>query len=249
MTKLSKTILDKIKRGKIKPIPRWQFVLMHFLLWFAYILAIVFGALAFSVIFRLIKGVEWEMIRHAKGAIYGFLFVLPYLWLIILGVVLFLAGKLFEKTKKGYRLKHIIVVLSSVAISLVLGMVLYFVGVGHSVENSLTEKIGPYAEWRENRDRFLVAPDDGVLAGKVVDIKPEEKLMIIDFMGTKWNVDISEAISKNDFQPKVGRPVGLLGEKISDDEFRAYRIMPFRPPRLNGFPKRMIDRSGKIPIL
>lgn len=241
MTKLSKTILDKIKKDKIKPIPRWQFISLYILLWAAYLLAIALGALAFSVIFRLIRGVEWEMVRQAKGPIHGFLLILPYLWLIILGVVLFLAGKLFEKTKKGYQLKHIVVVLSSVAISLILGMMFYFVGVGHSVENSLTKNVGPYAEWRDQRDQFLVAPDKGVLVGRVLDVKPKEELMIIDFMGAKWIVDISDAVSKDNFQPQIGRPVGLAGEKISNDEFRADKIFPFRPPK----PRKMLNPLKK----
>ena len=242
MTKLSKNILDKIKKDKIKPIPRWQFISLHILLWTAYLLAIAFGALAFSVIFRLIGGVQWEMVRLAgKGPVQGFVLVLPYLWLIILGVVLFLAGKLFEKTKGGYRFKHVVVVLSSVAISLILGMMFYFVGVGHSVENSLTEKVGPYAEWRDMRDKFLVAPDNGVLVGRVLDIKPKEELMIIDFMRTKWVVDISEAFSVDNFQPQIGRPVGLAGEKISDDEFKADKIFPFRPQK----PRKILDPLKK----
>ncbi|MBN2087028.1 hypothetical protein JW758_01640 [Candidatus Peregrinibacteria bacterium] len=232
MAKLSKTILERIKKDKIKPIPRWQFVLMHLLLWSAYLIAIVLGALAFSIIFRLISGIEWEMVRRAgKGPIRGFFLILPYLWLIILGVVLFIAGRVFEKTKKGYRFKQIIIVLSSVAISLVLGVILYFVGVGHSVENVLINRVGPYAEWRDDRDRFLVAPNEGVLVGRVIEIKPDEELLIIDFMSEKWVVDISYAVSNDNFEPQVGLPVGLIGKQIKEGEFFAERIMPFRPPR------------------
>jgi hypothetical protein len=241
MTKLTKSVINKIKKEKIKPIPRWQFVILHILLWSAFLVAIALGAIAFSVIFRLVGGIEWEMIRRiGRGPIHGFLLVLPYLWLVILGIVLYLAGKLFEKTKKGYRYKHIIIVLSSIAISLIIGMVFHFVGVGHSIEDSLMQNIRPYAEWREKRDRVLVVPDQGVLVGRVIDIKPDKELMIIDFMGAKWAVDISKAISKNDFQPQIGYPVGVIGEKIKEGAFRADMIMPFRPPKALDIKPRML---------
>ena len=230
MTKLSKSVINKIKREKIKPIPHWQFVILHVLLWSAFLIAIILGAMAFSVIFRLVGGVEWEIVRRiGMGPIHGFFFILPYLWLIVLGIVLYLASKLFEITKRGYRYKHVIVVLISIAISLFIGMVFHFVGVGHSIERNLIQHVGPYAKWSEVRDKVMVAPDKGVLVGRVIDIKPEKELMIIDFMGEKWIVDISKAIAKDNFKPEVGFPVGMIGEKIKEGIFKADRIMPWRP--------------------
>ena len=77
MTNISKSIIDKIKKEKIKPIPRWQFVLCHVLLGVSYLVAIFIGAIAFSIILRLITGVEWYMIREAgKGPISGFLLII-----------------------------------------------------------------------------------------------------------------------------------------------------------------------------
>jgi hypothetical protein len=229
MMKLSRSVINKIRKEKIRPIPRWQFITLHVLLWSAFLVAIILGAMAFSVIFKLVSGVEWEMVRRiGKGPIHGFFLVLPYLWLVILALVLYLASKLFEITKKGYRYKHIIIVLASVVISLVIGIVFHFVGIGHSIERNL-QQVPPYARWSETRDRVMVAPEKGVLVGRVIDIKPEKELMIIDFMGEKWIVDISEAIAKDDFKPEVGFPVGMLGEKVREGIFKADRIMPWRP--------------------
>ena len=121
----------------------------------------------------------------------------------------------------------------------------HFIGVSHAIENQLAERVKPYAEWREKRDKLLVAPDHGVLVGRVLDIKPEKELMIVDFMGAKWVVDISKAVSKNDFKPQIGHPVGLIGEKVKEGEFRADRVLPFRPKNLSGAKPRMFMPTRK----
>jgi hypothetical protein len=230
MTKLVQSVINKIKQERIMPIPRWQFVILHILLWFAFVIAIVLGALAFSVIFRLVGGVDWEIARRAgHGTVRGFFLVLPYLWLLTLTAVLYLAGKLFEKTKKGYLYTHTIIVLLSIIISLIIGMVFYFAGVGHFIERGLMNHIRPYARWSERHDSGMVAPDDGVLIGKVIDIKEDRELMIIDFRGEQWVVDISSAVYKGDFKPLAGYPVGIIGERMGQGIFKAEKIMPWKP--------------------
>jgi len=226
MMKLSKSVLDKIKKNKILPRPRWHFVALHILLWSLAVAAIVFGSIAFSVIFGIIGGVEWEIVRRVgKGPIHSFVLILPYIWIALLGAVLFLASRLFEKTKKGYRHKHILVVGTSIVISLAIGATLHAVGMGRFIEDNLNNKIGPYAEWTRHRERIMVAPDDGTLVGEIVELKSDEEIMILDFIGKKWAVDIDGVEFKDDFEPEVGVSVGVIGEKIKEGEFKADRIM------------------------
>ena len=239
MNKLSELILNKIKNENIIPRPRWHFVALHVLLFVALIISIALGAIAFGLIFRSFGDVDWEIVgRAGRGPVRGFFLLLPYLWFAFLGVVLFLGGKIFSKTKTGYRYKLMLMVLLSVIISLILGAIFYFAGGAHSFENELANRVRPYAQWMEKREKAFVAPDEGVLVGMVTDIKKDEQLMIVDFNGTKWAVDISKAVHKNDFKPEVGRSVGAIGEKIGEGVFRADKIMPWRPknppPIFNG---------------
>jgi hypothetical protein len=239
MNKLSEAILKKIRNEKIMPIPRWHFMALHVLLFVALVISIALGAMAFGFIFRSFGDVDWEIVgRAGRGHVRGFLLLLPYIWFAFLGIVLLLAGELFSKTKTGYRYKLILTVLLSVVISLILGAIFYFAGGAHSIENELANRIRPYAGWMEKREKVFVAPDEGALIGMVVDIKKDEQLMIVDFNHMEWTVDISKAVYKNDFQPEIGRPVGVIGEKIEEGIFRADRIMSWRPrgplPIFNG---------------
>ncbi|MBU0577944.1 hypothetical protein KJ742_03290 [Patescibacteria group bacterium] len=231
MTKLSKSILGTIKKNKIQPRSRWQFVLLHVLLWVALATSVVLGSLAISVILRVITGVDWEIVRYVgNGAIHSFMLVLPYIWIAILGLIMFLATMLFEKTKKGYRYSPVMVVITSVVISLLFGSGLYFVGVGHSVDTALAESIPPYATWKEKRDGAMVVPDRGALVGRIINLMSDEQIMMIDFKGTKWTVDITDAEFKDDFRLQLRQSIGVLGEKIDEDEFKAKRIMLWKPP-------------------
>ena len=186
--------------------------------------------MSISVIIRIISGAEWDVVRRAGGGhIKSFMLVLPYIWLVLLGLIMFVANKLFIKTKKGYRYKPVFVVMVSIFISLVLGVALYFVGAGHAVERGLMQNIGPYAKWQQKRDSMLVEPGRGVLVGKVIQISPGVNLIVIDFKSTKWTVDTTKAKFKNDFKPQIDLSVGVLGKKISKDIFEADRILPWQP--------------------
>lgn len=234
MTKLSKSILEKIKGDQIKPIPRWRFALMHVLLWVSVLIAIFVGSIATSVIVRVIAGAKWDIIMLASGGkFHSFILVLPYIWLGLLALVIFLAGKLFEKTKKGYKYGHFIVALSTVFISVCLGTGLYLVGIGHSVHTALSDNVTPYAKWQDVRDKVLVAPDRGFLAGRVMEASSDEEIIVVDFMKTKWEVDISNANIEDARVLQKGYPIGIKGKKIDDNSFDAKHVMQLREPPKN----------------
>jgi len=223
-------ILKKIREQKITPIPRWRFIALHILLIIALVASIALGAMAFGFILRTIGDVDWEIVgRAGKGPVRGFFLILPYIWFAFLGAVLYLSGKLFSITKTGYRYRPYLFVLLSIALSLIIGAILYFSGAAHFVENGLADRVKPYAKWLEKNEQMLVAPDEGTLVGMIISVNKEKELMIVDFMQHEWIVDISKAIYKKDFKPQAGRPVGAIGEKTGEKTFRADKIMPWKP--------------------
>lgn len=238
MTSISKIVLDKIRKTKILPIPKWRFIALHILLWAIVFISIVLGGIAISVILKSINGIPWEFARKAgKGPVHSFFLVLPYLWIGFLALILFTANNLFAKTEKGYRHKPILVVLGSVLISLALGIALYFAGAGHAIEKGLMNNVRPYAGWQERRDRTMVAPDRGMLVGKVIKIVPNANLIIIDLRSAQWKVDTAQAKFKDNFTPQINLNVGVLGKKTGQDAFKAERVMlwePRHPGMFNG---------------
>ena len=138
----------------------------------AFVIAIALGAMAFGFILRGIGDLDWEMVgRVGKGPIRGFFLILPYIWLAVLGIVLYLC-----RVKYSHRPKQVIVIdlTHSFIISWDLvnpRSILYFAGAAHSVENELADRVKPYADWMEKNEKTLVAPDEGVLVGIVIDNK------------------------------------------------------------------------------
>lgn len=243
MNSISKIVLEKIKKAKMLPIPKWRFAAMHILLWAIVLISIILGSIAISVILRSINGIPWEVARMAgRGPIHSFILVLPYIWIGFLALILFTANNLFAKTEKSYRYKPILVVAGSVLISLLLGIALYFAGAGHVIERGLINNVRPYADWQNRRDSMMVAPDRGILIGKVMQISPKINLIIIDLKSTKWTVDVTQAKFKNDFVPQINLDIGVLGNKTGKDTFKAERVMLWKPNSanmFNGFGKPM----------
>ncbi|MFC1600149.1 hypothetical protein ACFL3T_03935 [Patescibacteria group bacterium] len=234
MTKTSKKILDKIEKEHIKPTPKWQFVLMHTALWVLFAASIIFGSIAVSVALFKIVASDWTVVPRLPG---GPMIVLPYIWILILGIMAVIGSILFEKTDKGYKHHLWTIGIASVGLSIVLGSILFAVRFGEGVENGLRENFKPYREYQELREEVFHAPESGVLPGRIVELQDDVMIMMDDFSGVRWKVDITDAkMPVREIQE--GTIVIAVGEKTSKDEFKADWIRPGNV---------MKDRLGKPP--
>ncbi|PIZ74764.1 hypothetical protein COY07_00165 [Candidatus Peregrinibacteria bacterium CG_4_10_14_0_2_um_filter_43_11] len=232
MLPLSDKILAKIKEKKLTPKSRLHFIALHILVWTSVLVSIVLGGIAIAIILRHLLSADWELARRFSGGpVQSFFLLLPYIWFLFIGITLFSANLLFSHTKKGYRFHPVLVVGISIIISLVLGGVFYEVKLDNPIEDHLQKNIPPYAQWHENRRKMFVAPEKGVLAGRISKIIPAESLVIIDFKKAQWTVDIRTAEMELKMPLNVDMHVGVIGEKTGDYTFKAYQIRPFPGPR------------------
>lgn len=226
MNNISKSIIDKIKKSGLKPKPKWQFILWHILLWAVFVLSIILGSLAFAMILGALFSTHWDLLPYIGGGpVKGFFLVLPYIWLAALVLILFTANVLFKKTKHGYRIKPAYVVIASILISFCIGLGLYASRAHNFVERSVRENIKPYAVMQERMEKMWSAPDKGVIAGKIVEIKSDAIFMLNAVTGDLWKVNIQKGAKG--FPPKVGLSVIVLGKKIGENEFLAKGIRPW----------------------
>ena len=226
MNKISQSIIDKIKKSGLKPKPKWQFVLWHVLLWVVFVLSIILGSLAFAMILGVLFSTQWGLIGQIGGGpIRGLFLVLPYIWLAALALILFVANILFKRTKHGYRIKPVYVVIASILISLCIGVGLY-AGKAHDVvERSVRENIKPYAAMQERREKMLVAPEKGIIAGKIVEIKSDTIFILNAVTDDLWSINIRK--DARTIPLKVGLPVVVVGEQTGENEFLAKGIRPW----------------------
>jgi len=231
--KFSDKILNKIKKDKVTPKPRWYFMLMHLFLGAAVFISIVLGSLAVAIVIRHFILTDWELAHQITGGrIKSVVVVLPYLWLSFIGLVMLIADRLFTHTKKGHRVKAWIVATGTVLISVVLGTAFYFVKLDQPVESVLRGHFELYKDWEIKKHEIFSSAEQGVLAGKIVKIDPEIEWMIVDFKGQEWLVDIQDASFKFDRSPELYMMVGITGEQIDENHFEADYIGLWKKPFL-----------------
>ncbi len=228
MSELSKNVIDKIHDKHIKPLPKWMFITGHIVVWGLFALSIVVGSAAVSLgLYKLFILNDWELVgRLPGGNLGGVLLVLPYIWILIMGLMVFVAFKLFAKTDKGYKVNPWIVVGLSLVISFILGCILFMSRTAENMENFMRENVRPYQVFQEFREEVWHAPEIGILPGRIVDIQKDYMIMIDDFNGKRWKVNIADANIPPMMTLKIGDIIIAVGEVTGIDNFDADGIRP-----------------------
>jgi len=239
MSDISKNILKAIDEKHIKPIPKWQFILLHVGLFIMFGFAILLGSLATGIALFHISTTDWEIVPRIAGGLHSFIYVLPYMWIVVLIFMIFLATLVYKHTNNGYKLKPALVVIVSIIASLVIGSVLFATKSSEGMEKALRENIRPYARYQESMEEIWQAPEMGILPGKIVEITNESLMLLDDFSGKQWKIDTEEVILPP-FTPKpqVGDQIIVVGEQTGEDTFEAEGIRP-APQVLKGFKRGM----------
>lgn len=241
MSKLSHRILRKIKKEKVTPKPKWYFMLMHTLLGTAILTSIIIGGIAVAIVIRHFTLTDWQLARQfAGGPVRSFIMLIPYIWLIFIGITILLADLLFKHTKKGYKIEPWKLAIASILISIILGGLFYIAKADKPIEEGLKRNLRPYEQWQNRRNQMFAAPEKGVLAGEIIEINSDEEWIVVDFKNKKWLVNISEAHTPIRIGFEVGMKVGMLGEMIEKGHFKATRIAPWKKEMLPPMPPKEI---------
>ncbi|MBD3156726.1 hypothetical protein GF369_02755 [Candidatus Peregrinibacteria bacterium] len=238
MSKLSSTIIKEIKEKDIKPIPKWQFVLLHVGMWALFGFALLFGSLATGIILFHLATTDWEVVPRIAGGLHSFIYVLPYIWILVVGLMIFLATKIYKHTTKGYRVRPSIIVTIAIIASLIMGSILFATRFAQGMDRLLREKVQPYRHYQELREKVWQAPEQGLLPGKIVKMDDNSLWIIDDYTGKKWTVDVTDAIFPPLAPPRIGDHVVIVGEKTAPLTFDAEGVRP-APHVLKGFKQKI----------
>jgi|GEM_PF-4420816 len=248
MTKLSSSIIERLKNENVTPKPRWYFVSIKGGLVATFIVSIILGSLGVAIVIRHFALTDWEMAHQFSGShIRSFFLILPYLWLIFIGFIILLSELVLKHTKTGYRVSSWKFVTLSIALSIFFGGVCYLMEIDEPIEQGLRSNFGPYDQWRNWENEIFISPERGVLAGRIVAINSKKEWMVIDLRNEEWFVDISGATMKGKFPIRVGVPVGLIGRITSLNHFEADRVGPWKmvilgPPLPPPPPRNLMPR-------
>jgi len=246
MTKISKSVIDKIDEKHIKPIPKWEFVLLNVLMWALFVVTILLGGIATSIVILKLSNTQWALAPRIGG---NFFIVLPYIWFGLLALMIIIGSKIFERTKKGYKSNHWAIAGISILASIVIGCIFYSTHAAENVEETMQRHLPAYKELQQMREKVWHLPEEGMLPGRIVEQTSETLIILNDLTGQTWEVNIEDAKMPRDIRLKVGMPVLVTGEKTGDSEFKADAIRahknlppPFEKAIKNGM-ERAIERS------
>jgi len=233
MTRISRTVLEKIEEEKIHPYPKWRFLLRRSFMTALFVLSILLGSLACGVTIFQLTHAEWDLYRHFTHSILEFtVLVIPYFWLVFMvGFTLF-AIYFFRHTERGYRYSAIGLALVSIAISIAGGFLFYKMGFSEKLETVFRDRIPIYRALQERRMRLWVAPERGLLAGKIVEVMPGSRFGLKDFRGNSWTIVTGEdTLWRRGLHPTKNLRIKIIGQMREKGVFVAKEIRPWHGRR------------------
>jgi hypothetical protein len=235
--------IEKIKKQKISPEPKWKYLAKKYFLWFLFAFVVILTAISFSAAFDNASNLDWDLYRFTRQnmAVY-FLSIIPYFWIIL--VALFLIAAFFEirKTETGYRyswFKIFSITLGGIGIFVIL---ISSFGLGAKLNSKLAKEVPFYSQHMlVTKESQWMQPEKGFLAGTITSVSGNN-LEIDDLNGKDWNIQTDE---KTLIRPSVDvsqkEVIKIIGTKQDANNFKADEIRPWTG---NGIGKGANGRGG-----
>jgi len=228
MKDISKDLIKKIKAEHIKPTPKWHFLLRKSIIFTLFALSVIVGGFSISVIIFLTKNQYWDVSPRIGGGFFHLLLLsIPYFWIILTFLFIFLAYHYFKNTSGGHKFELWHVITLCISLSFLIGSLAYIAG-GPRRFNHFSQQAPPFMHQLMMEDNVWSRPDDGLLAGVVIEQTSDDLITIKDLKNNIWTVDISSSIWMGKGNNPVGKRVQIIGRKVSDQKIEAFEIRPDR---------------------
>jgi hypothetical protein len=210
MTELYNKIMEQIDEDKIVPLPRWRFILLRIFFYLLALMSVIIGSLSVGVIFFLFIDYNQHGLLEVSYDITDFLLAIPFVWIIVFALFIFITKIIVKHTKKGYKYSLFRIIFISVLLSVIFGSVLNFIGVGKMTHYFLN-KISIYNFATYDSMDAWDRPTFGRLGGIINSIKDNSNFSIIDFNGQTWQIHLSVSKNNKSFIPELNSTVRMSG--------------------------------------
>jgi hypothetical protein len=228
---ISQIALERIKESGIKPISKNIFNLKRVTFWVFVGLSVTIGAMSFSVVLSILFNNDWDLYNR-----FGFNFIfrtLPYFWFVCLAIFTILGDFYYRKTSIGYRNSTIVIIGIYITLTVISGSILHFIGVGETIEESLSKNISIYRGVMFDKNNFWNNPEEGLISGKIINIEGNT-IKLVDFGNNIWVVGFENANVGKRVQIKEGETIKIIGDTCNDYCFDAEQIRPWMNKRQRG---------------
>lgn len=222
---ISKNILDKIEKGEVTLTPEWHFTFRKVAIYTFFSLAIIGAVLAISLTIWNIANIEWDLVMRGFEKSW---WERPFFWLFFSLLFGALGWYAFTFTHKAYRYRTIQIILIILGATFFAGLLLHFSGLSSRAEYALQENIPPYQNFIMHRQERWVNPEEGRLAGEVIDLQNSNQFHLRDIKNNQWSIETHQN-TRFLVRPKKGEKIRLIGTPSGQGSFRANEILPWFP--------------------
>jgi len=225
----SQKLLQRIKTEKIVPKSKSRFIIKNIIFWIIFIISLIIGGLAVSIILFAFIENELDLINNFTGSkLKMFLSFLPIFW--IISAIIFLVLSIFgvRYTKTGYRYSPFLIISINIILSIILGITFYFTGGAKTIEQLFAKNISIYNSVEEKKVALWSNPEQGFLSGKIIEKNKENDFFTLeDFNQKKWKIEFKNADIKNRVTIQEKEQIKIIGKISQDDIFIAKEIRPW----------------------
>jgi hypothetical protein len=229
--KRSEKLMQTIKEQDIRPYAQSRIMGQRLLLWSSFGIAVILGALAFSVILFAVQQADFSILQHlSHSRLELFLGLLPFLWLAFLAAFLLLAMWRLQRAPRGYKFNSFRLAAFSALLSILLGTAFFLAGGAQQLEEAFALRVSFYESVQQKKIQVWSMPEAGYLSGQVQFTTPTE-MQLLDFQGQEWSIDFSEAFIPSFIELLPTDTIKIVGKPTGDHTFTAKEIRPWGGPR------------------
>lgn len=243
---LSHDVLQKIKEEHVEPKARWKFLLYEYGIWLLGGSLILVSGTILSLVLYILAINDWDAYNAFSGSVAAFaLKTFPHaLGVIFVLMVVFIVFAI-RHTRRGYRYSAVLIITFGVGVSAIVASVLYVSGAPRGLDNAFTKKLPGYIHVIHPRMERWHHPEEGVLAGRVIEVS-NEQFLLVGKDGKEWIVTVS---STKNISPNI--VVRVIGSPVDEKTIHALHILPWeRPTKFIRQPKdqRMMSERKLFPV-
>lgn len=218
------SVMSRIEGGEVCPRSKTFFQTRECAVWVLWLISVVVGALAVAVTFFVLNHRQYALYKATHDNFFAFMVeVLPFLWIVVFGLMVFVGVYELRRTKRGYRYPLWQIFGSSLLLSLAGGAALQLFGFGYSADHILGQYMTMYNSQEKIEQKMWQAPDEGRLLGRFGGPLPAPSSLVrfTDVTGNEWGVNVDELSMKERELLLQDEIVRLIGQ-ITDGEMGVF---------------------------
>jgi len=152
MSNVKKQVLTEIKEHGIKPTSRFYFVTKNYFFGLLFVVSVIVGAVSFSsILHELVLGSQFFRGTPLFMKPSWFITFVPLFWMLLLVIFTASAWFNFKRTDNAHKQENAIIVLASILFSLLLGLLLFKVGITQNLDYMMKSYFPTYRVTAEQR--------------------------------------------------------------------------------------------------